>query len=281
MKHKVIISSLLLCLFATIESNAQTLFSQYRVIYEKNGIMSMYLSNPTEEVYTYKITFEDKEMDQTGNVRAVPNDKTFSHSIKSYLRVFPRSVVIAPGNSQEVQIQLKTIESLPDGEYRSFITFSPLEENSNANRDSLNQGTQIAVKVQMATSIPIIYRKNPVVAQVTIDSVGLTSANDSIKMLHLRIQRDGNRSIYGKINVMGSINGTPVPLFTSKPNVVMYCEIPYLNVSVPVNLKSVDRAMDGKVYLDIAYIDEENSSKKTPIVLVEKRVGLLVPKTKE
>lgn len=280
MKHKIIISCLLTCLFTMMESKAQTLFSQYRLIYEKNGIMSMFLSNPTDKTYTYKIIFEDKEMDRTGNVRPVPNDRTFGHSLAKYLRVFPRSVAITPGGSQEVQIQLKTPDSLPDGEYRSFITFSPFENNSNGNRDSINKGTQIALKVQMATSIPIIYRKNAAVGQVTIDSVSLSSFNDSIKVLNLCIQRDGNRSIYGKLNVIGHKNGVPFPLFTSKSNVVMYCEIPSLRVSVPVNLKSVDRAQDGKVQLYILYIDDENSHKKDPVVLVEKKIGLIVPKMK-
>lgn len=279
MKHKIIINSLLICLFAIMESKAQTLFSQHRVIYEKNGIMSMFLSNPTEKTYTYKIMFEDKEMDRAGNVFAVPNDKLFKHSLKQYLRVFPRNVIVVPGNSQEVQIQLKTPESLPYGEYRSFITFFPLDEN-NDSRDSINQGTQIAVKYQIAASIPIIYRKNAVVGQATIDSVGLTSVNDSIKLLNFCIQRDGNRSIYGKLNVIGYIKGIPFPLFTSKSNVVMYCEIPSLAVSVPVNLKSVDRAPDGKVYLDVVYTDNEDSHKREPFVLVEKRVGLIVPEMK-
>lgn len=280
MKHKIIISCLFVCLFTIIESKAQTLFSQYRVIYEKNGIMSMYLSNPTEKSYNYKITFEDKEMDRTGNVHAVPNDKTFSHTLVKYLRVFPRSVVITPGNSQEVQIQLKTPDSLPDGEYRSFITFLPLDDTSNASRDSVNEGTRVALKVQMATSIPIIYRKNAVVGQVMIDSVGLTSYNDSVKILNLSIQRDGNRSIYGKLNVIGSKNGIPVPLFTSKANVVMYCEVPSLKVSVPVNLNLVDRAQDGKVYLNIIYTDNEDNRIKKSAVLAEKKIGLIVPKIK-
>lgn len=280
MKHKIVISCLLACLFTVMESKAQTLFSQYRMIYEKNGIMSMFLSNPTDKTYTYKIIFEDKEMDQLGNVHAVPNDKTFSRSLNKYLRVFPRSVVITPGSSQEVQIQLKTPDSLPDGEYRSFITFSPLESNSDGNRDSINKGTQIALKIQMATSIPIIYRKNPIVGQVTVDSITLASYNDSIKILHLCIQRDGNRSIYGRLNVIGYKNGTPCPLFASKTNVVMYCEIPSLKVAVPVNLKSVDRSPDGKVALDILYMDTEDSPKKDPVVLVEKKIGLTVPKAK-
>lgn len=280
MKHKIIISCLLTFLFTMMESKAQTLFSQYRVIYEKNGIMSMFLSNPTDKTYTYKIIFEDKEMDQAGNIHPVPNNQIFSHSLTKYLRVFPRSVVITPGSSQEVQIQLKTPNSLQDGEYRSFITFSPLESNSNDNRDSINKGTQIALKIQMATSIPILYRKNPVVRQVKIDSVSLTSFNDSIKVLNLCIQRDGDRSIYGKLNVIGYKNGISFPLFTSKSNVVMYCEIDTLKVSVPVNLKSVDRAQDGKVYLNILYMDDEDSHKKDPVVLVEKKIGLIVPNMK-
>lgn len=280
MKHKIRISCLLVCLFTLMELEAQTLFSQYRVIYEKNGIMSMYLSNPTGKSYNYKITFEDREMDRTGNVRAVPNGEEFSQTLLKYLRVFPRSVVVAPGNSQEVQIQLKTPDSLPDGEYRSFITFFPLDDTSNASRDSVNEGTQVALKVQMATSIPIIYRKKAVVGQVMIDSVGLTSLNDSVTMLHLSIQRDGNRSIYGKLHVIGSKNGIPVPLFTSKANVVMYCEIPSLTVSIPVNLKLVDCAQDGKVYLNIVYTDNEDNRIKNPTMLVEKKIGLIVPKIK-
>lgn len=242
----------------------------------------MFLSNPTDQTYSYKITFEDKEMNKKGNVQAVPIEKTFSHSLKKYLRVFPRSVIIPPGNtnSQEIQIQLKGSDSLPDGEYRSFITFSPLEENTNTKKDSVMQGTKIAVKFQMAISIPIIYRKNATLGQVSIDSLSLTSVNDSIKLLNICIKRDGNRSIYGKLNVVGYVNGAPVTLFASKSNVVMYCEIPELNISVPVNLKSVDRAANGKVNLDIVYIDTENNDKIKSNILIKKQVELILPKKK-
>lgn len=280
MKYKILIHFLIVFLLVAINLKAQTLFSQYRLIYKKDGIMSMFLSNPTEKSYKYKIAFEDREMDKTGTLHAVPDGKTFSRSLLGYLRVFPRSVVIAPGSSQEVQIQLKTPDSLPDGEYRSFIAFSPSGDNTDDDRDSLNQGTQIALNIQMAASIPILYRKNPALGQITIDSVSLSSANDSIKLLHLCIRRDGNRSVYGKLNVISYNNGMPSTLFSSKANVVMYCEVPSLKLTIPINLKSADRTPEGKVSLNIIYVDNEDSRIKRQTVFAEKKVELTVPKAK-
>ncbi|MGL4292672.1 MAG: WxL protein peptidoglycan domain-containing protein [Bacteroidales bacterium] len=281
-KNQFAICALLLLFLPFARVEAQALFSQYRVIFEKDGIMTLYLSNPTEETYTYKITFEDKKMNQSGKVEPVAQNEKFDQSLKSYLRVFPRNVAIKPGGSQEVQIQVKTPEGLAEGEYRSFITFTPLQGNQNAKQDPLtsDQGTQMSVKFQMASAIPVIYRKNPVVQNVSIAEVALQVQNDSISNLNLRLERQGNRSIYGAIQVIGTVKGIPTVMEIPNASAVIYCEIPGLDISLPVNLKKFDRTPTGKVVLDIAYIDQENIRAKNPRIWAQKKVELMVPKRK-
>lgn len=253
------------------------LFSEYRIILNDNAITSMYVTNPTEQTYNYTMSFVDKTMDENGKISDVPEEETPQFSIKKYLRIFPRSIVLEPGKSQEVQIQLKTPASFPDGEYRSFIHFMPREPNHQIEEGTEEEGVKMAIQFHIGSAIPIIYRKNATIEEITIEDISLSPANDGTNLVNMNLKRKGSRSVYGKILITGLCDGKMVLIASTKGSNAIYCEIPSLRVSVPIKIDNLDRDINGKIKLHISYIDSEKQRVKNPEILAQKEVELNIP----
>lgn len=267
-----------MCLFilGTNRSFAQgVMFSQYKIILDQNAITSMYVTNPTENTFTYQISFVDKRMDENGKVSDVSIGEEFTYSLKKYLRAFPRNIILQPGQSQEVQIQLKTPQTLPDGEYRSFIMFTPREPNSDIDTTS-QDGVKMAIQFRIGSAIPIVYRKNASLGEVTILDESLKKEG-SINWLIFNLNRAGNRSVYGKVFVTGWRGGNETAVYTPKGNSAIYCEIPKLKLSLPIATSGLDRDENGAVHLKISFIDSERQRVKSPTVWAEKTIILNLP----
>lgn len=279
MFRKYFLSYVFILSVLVVDSMAQgVLFSEYRLILNSNAVTSIYMSNPTDTPYNYSISIEDKVMQENGDVLDLSPDSVFAASLKPYLRVFPRNILVEPENSQELQIQLKTPSSLPDGEYRSFLKFTPREPNMEVIDSTSQEGVKMAIKFQMSTMIPVIFRKNATVENVFVDGVSLTPSQDNQAYdLNLNINRVGTRTVYGKIHVRGTSNGRVVDVVSPNGSYAIYTEIPVLKTVLPIDISGLDRDASGAVNLDISYIDSENKYVKNPMVWCQGLYKVIVP----
>lgn len=270
---------LLLIAIATVStSQAQLqgiLFSEYRMILNNNNIASLQLNNPTADTRTYSLSFIDKQIDPQGAIINISDSVKLASSLKSYLRVFPRVITLAPGESQEVQIQLKAPASAPDGEYRSYLHFLPLENNTNSDTAKVS-GIQLDIKFRIGAALPLFYRKNTVLTGVDIDNVNL-SKKDSTTILNFDITRNGTRSTYGYIVVSGMSQGQPL-VITETPGNAIYAEQPSKKIEIPLSVDKIDRTADGKIPLTITYYNSEDKINLKNNKYVTKTVDLMPPK---
>lgn len=269
---------LLLIAFLTAStSQAQlqgVLFSEYRMILSNNNIASLQLNNPTDEIRSYNLSFIDKRLDQDGTIINIPDSVKAAYSLRPYLRVFPRIITLNPGESQEVQIQLKAPASAPDGEYRSYLHFLPLESSTKSDTAKV-AGVQLDIKFRIGAALPLFYRKNTVLDSVNINNVALVR-KDSTTILNFDINRNGTRSTYGYIVVSGKSEGKPV-VITETPGNALYTEQTSRKVEMPISISKIDKTPDGKVALTITYYNSEDKTNLKNNKYIAKTVDLMIP----
>lgn len=277
-KMKKIIITIVGILFITT-AGAQpqgVLLSEYRMILKNNTIASLQVSNPTDKPQTYTLTITEKKITNNGDIVTLPDSVPLPTSLKSYLKVFPRIVKLAPGESQELQIQLRVPSSVPDGEYRSYLQFQPLDNSGTTNGSSKNNGVQFAIKFRVGSAIPIFYRKNTQLSSVIINDVSLSKTKQGTA-LNMTINRVGTRSTFGNVVVSGISKGKPVEIMNAA-GVAVYPEVAYTKKEFPIAIGNLDRGADGKVSLTITYYNSEDKSKPKSIIYTTKTIDVMPPK---
>ena len=116
-------------------------------------------------------------------------------SAARWIRVFPRKVVLAPGQVQTVRLFASPPPSLPDGEYWArFLASSRAVPDTAAAGQDIRAG----ISFQIITSLPLWYRKGAVTTSATIDTLDAVSVGDSLRVRFV-LSRGGNASYLGTV----------------------------------------------------------------------------------
>ena len=122
-----------------------------------------------------------------------------------FIRFFPRSVTLGPGESQAVKVQLIRSNELKTGEYRSHFYFRadsktvPLGEAVKVQKDTTSFSVQITPV--FGITIPVIIQNGTSTTKVSLNDLGLSVVKDTIPQLRFVFNRSGNMSVYGNITV--------------------------------------------------------------------------------
>ena len=114
-------------------------------------------------------------------------------SAARFIRVFPRRVVLAPGQSQTVRLFASPSPILPDGEYwaRFLATAKRLADTTKS-----GEGTQVGVSFAIVTSIPLWYRKGTVSTSIAMDTLVARAGSDTLRA-RVVLARGGNAAWLG------------------------------------------------------------------------------------
>jgi len=187
------------------------------------------IANVGKDTARYNISFVQYRMNEDGSFTAIQTPDEGQNFADKFLRYYPRSVVLAPKESQVVKIQLTKTNLMAPGEYRSHIYFravpniKPLGEE-----DKIKDTTTVSVRLIpiFGITIPTIILVGESTTKVTISDLTFSVQNDTIPLLSLKFNRTGNMSVYGDVSVtylsptgkkisVGKANGiavyTPIP----------------------------------------------------------------------
>lgn len=239
------------------------LFSEKRIILTGQDIYTLQVCNPTEEIRTFQLSAIDKTVDAHHKLIDIPDSTAFEKSLKSMIRIFPKRITLSPGECQEVQLQLRSLGALTDGEYRSYLHFLPLLTRAETTPDSLKSlktnTPSFDIIIRIGAAIPLIYRKNATLEKLTIDSVNLVR-NDKQEptALSFYIHRSGSQSTYGSLAVFSGEKGELVATY---PPVAIYAEASGRRVDIPIIKDKLPVTPTGKCQLKIVYTNEENKQR--------------------
>lgn len=239
-----------------------------RVVFEgSQRIRELNLANTGQDTATYIISIVQIRMKEDGGFENITEPDPGQKFAEKYIRIFPRRVVLAPNEAQLVKVQLTRTGELTEGEYRSHIYFraepvsKPLD-GLKAN-EALQDSNAISVRIIpiFGMTIPVIIRVGESTTKVSFSDLGLEMFKDTIPTLRMSINRTGNMSVYGDINVehisaegkitrVGNVQG--VAVYT--PNSVRRARIE-LNNKLGINYRT------GKLRLEYSAQREDKNAK--------------------
>ena len=190
---------------ATAQGVGDLLIAPTRLVFDgTKRTAEISLINIGSQQATYRISLIHERMMPDGTLVEIqaPNpDEQFADDL---VRFTPRQVVLDPHSSQLVRVDLRLPADLAAGEYRSHMLFRavPVSTPSIAAADTAApQGLSIKITPIYGVSIPVIVRSGSTTASVSISNLACVTGTDGVPMLSGSLERTGNISVYGDIQV--------------------------------------------------------------------------------
>lgn len=198
------------------------------------------LSNTGVEPATYRISLVRRRMTETGDLLDVTTPQPDERFADGMIRFSPSEVVLPPGLTQTIRLQLRKPSELAAGEYRSHLLIRaiPAPDVAGKNIESLGSSDgKVSVRMIpiIGFTIPLIVRQGETSAAAEIAQLRLLPASDPKKPpeIAFTIKRSGNRSVYGdlvasfklangKALALSRVNGVSVYV----PNTLRQLQIP-------------------------------------------------------
>lgn len=155
----------------------------------------------------YRIFFKNVRAREDGSYEDISQPDPGQRFADRLVRYSPRRVVLEPGQSQSVRLLVRKPRDLAPGEYRSHLVFQavpPPTQADNVEAQDVEEGNiSIRLVAQFGISIPVIVRHGDLSAGVEISEMALDarSSSDGRPVLFFRLNREGDRSVYGDIAV--------------------------------------------------------------------------------
>ncbi|MFA6059472.1 MAG: hypothetical protein WC756_14795 [Taibaiella sp.] len=187
-----------------IQAQGNLLVTPRRVVFDsKKKIQELNLANTGQDTARYVISIMDIRMKEDGSFEQITEPDSGQNFAGKQLRIYPRSVVLAPNEAQVIKVQVAKSDQLAPGEYRSHIYFRAVASKKPLGEDEEQDSSkEIAVRLTpvFGISIPAIIRVGVSDAKVDI-SDALVEMSDNTPRLNLKFNRTGNISVYGDLTV--------------------------------------------------------------------------------
>jgi hypothetical protein len=200
MTKKTIFFTLFISIFlnSTFLAQGDILITPKRIVFSESDIkrkITLINVGDTESLFT--VSFVQRRMNEDGSVTSITNPDPGEKFATPHLRIYPRRVVLKPGESQIVILQRRRSNNIEDGEYRSHLSFlslpniTPLKNLTPViEKDSITFSTNLTTSFSI--SIPIILRYGKPNVSSYISDLKLEGTQ-----LRFNINRKGNVSTYG------------------------------------------------------------------------------------
>lgn len=272
-KILIIMLIVLLCSSFEILAQGDLLITPYRVVFDgKQQKNEISLMNNGKDTTTYTISFVQRNMMEDGSFQTIENPVAGQMFAEPYLRVFPRSVTLAPGEAQVVMLQFKRQKDMIAGEYRSHLYFRAEKNGKPLGMDKpVVEPNQISFQITpvYGMSIPVIIRTGAVNVNCTLSDLKLGAKSNNSQDLSLTINRTGNMSTYGDVIIeFIPNNGKPYQV-AAVNGVGVYTCINRRNMDITIDNSSGKALSKGK--LKVKYV---NNDKKKPVVYAESVINI-------
>lgn len=196
-----------LLIFApSLKATAQgdLLIAPKRAVFEgRERYKELNVSNIGKDTARYEISLIHYKMNEDGSLQKLLAQDAGILFADSFVRFFPRTVTLSPGESQVVRLQLTQTGAMTNGEYRSHLYFrsvakqKPLGETETKKVDS--NTLSIKLNAVFGIAVPVIIRvgENNMkvgVSNCFVDKTGSPSVN-------MTLEREGTISCYGDITI--------------------------------------------------------------------------------
>jgi hypothetical protein len=204
----VITASFLLVILSAfpvkIQAQGDLLITPRRVVFEGNKqSQELTLANTGNDTAKYNVSFVQYRMTETGAFEQITDPDPGQLFADKYLRVFPRSVTLAPNESQVVRMQFRKMPDMQAGEYRSHLYFRAVPDEKPLGDEAAADTASIGIRLIpiFGITIPIIARVGNLNATVELIDLALDTKSDSVPNLAITFNRTGDKSVFGDLIV--------------------------------------------------------------------------------
>lgn len=198
----------LFLLFGSIYVSGQgdLLITPKRVVFDgSKRSIDMNLSNTGADSATYAISVVQRRMTEDGGFENIEEPDSGQLFADQYIRYFPRSVTLAPNETQTVKVQIVRTDQLAPGEYRSHFYFRSVPKPKPLGEKEVAKDTtsiSVVLTPVFGITIPVIIRVGDTNSTVSLTDLAFNNVNDTIPMLSMTFNREGNMSVYGDVSVI-------------------------------------------------------------------------------
>jgi P pilus assembly chaperone PapD len=161
------------------------------------------IANIGKDTARYTISFVQYRMNEDGSFTEIKTPDEGQNFSDKFLRYYPRSVVLAPKESQVVKVQLTKTNLLTPGEYRSHIYFRAIPNAKPLGEEEKKDTTTLSIRLipVFGITIPAIIRVGESDTKMTLSDINFSVQNDTLPVLQVKMNRTGNMSVYGELTV--------------------------------------------------------------------------------
>jgi hypothetical protein len=230
------------------------------IIESRERSAELTILNLANEVSTFRMDLLSFRQHEDGVYEELETPLNPSFDPSSIVRFSPRQFTLKPGGRQKVRLSLRKPANLPEGEYRFHIKALRLAQ---PDLERLNSG--IYMHANIGVTIPVVVRHGNTQTQATISDVKLVSAAQSGKNrpeLHLDINREGNESAIGKIEIFWEANGQGKKKIGNMGHLNVFTDISKRSVKVPltempsgtgtITVRYLNELQEGKFYDEVS-----------------------------
>lgn len=191
---------LLTGLLLSTQAYANLLISPTKTTFLDNDrTKEIILINDGTETQTYRISWIERKVTESGDVRGLTDQELKTYPIASkYLRFSPRQVTLKPQERQTIKLVLRRAKNMADGDYRSYLMMQALPNQKQI--DTVTQDAGIQLNMLMSYALPVVIRQGQADASVTMGNQSF-SYNTARKsgQVSVELSRTGRSSTVGNL----------------------------------------------------------------------------------
>jgi hypothetical protein len=266
-------SSILLSSYSISIAQGNLLISPRRIVFDgSKSTQELNLANTGRDTAKYVVSVVQMRMKEDGNFEQIEKPDQGQNFADGNLRIFPRTVTLAPNEAQVVKVQVTKYSGLASGEYRSHIYFRAVPKSKPLGEQS---PTDSSIKVEIVPvfgiTVPVIIRVGQSSTNVNVSNLEL-KAKDANTQLMMSLNRSGNMSVYGDIIVEHvSAQGKSTQVAMAK-GVAIYT--PNAMRLFSLDLAKGTDIHSGKLLVKYVEQTEKQSKGSAPKVIAESSIAL-------
>ncbi|NIQ00846.1 MAG: molecular chaperone [Nitrospinaceae bacterium] len=213
------------------------------------------LINSSDKPATYRIFFKNMAMTPEGTFEVLEDPEAEGPFADRMIRYSPREITVPANRTQSVRLAVRKPRDLPDGEYRSHLVFQTVpapDAGTDLETLDLNQGElQVKFIPILSISIPIFVLHGDLEAEVKLSDLSLKNpgSEDNLRHLTMKLNRTGNRSVYGDFEVTYHPDqGEPLNIGIAR-GVAVYTPLDYRKVDIPLQLPDGVELNGGRLHV--------------------------------
>lgn len=267
MKKRILKAGALFAVFATLIGFPHVVEARVDILPRKVVIEGrdrggeITILNMFDKPGLYRLNIINYSQDEEGVYTLLEEPLSPHFDPEKLVRVSPKQFEVGANGRQKIRIAVKKPDDLPEGEYRFHVVATRYDTvaQQRASSDVQEREGQVSVQMSMnlGVSIPVVVRHGDLDSSATITNIEIKdseAAGDVIPAdAHVTIQRDGNASALGRINVFYTGQGVKKERIGEISNMNVFHEIQERVVKVPLEM---DPRLGGE--LTVIYVNDDD-----------------------